>query len=82
MGNTRITEYFKQEVEQEPTADFIDLVSGFVSPVTVSRFDVNFAALGRGGRPSLPPLVQRDTWGLERRESFDPSFTPFLGVRY
>lgn len=60
MDNDRITEY----VRKNPEVDRIDLVSGFVSTLTISpdRLNVNFSVVGCGGWPPLPPLMQRDTW--------------------
>ena len=52
MENGRITEY----VKKNPKVDRINLVSGFVPVVSLVETS-NFAAVGRGGRPSLPPLA-------------------------
>ena len=52
MENGTITEY----VRKNSRVDRINLVSGFVPALSPVR-RLNFAVVGRGGRPSLPPLV-------------------------
>ena len=60
MDNHRITDY----VRKYPGVDRVDLASGFVPqpPSRPNVFMSNFTAVGCGGRPLLPPLVQCDTW--------------------
>lgn len=77
MENSTITEY----VRRYPEVDRINLVSGFVSAVANLIRAPNSTDVGRGRRPSLPPLAQRDPWGFKGRKSFDSFFVILLGAR-
>ena len=75
MGNGTVTEH----IRKNSRVDRINLVSGFVLALGPVR-TLNFAVVGRGRRPSLPPLVQHDPRRLKGHESFDPLSTVFPRV--
>ena len=64
-------------VRRHPEVDRIGLVSEFCRRHLVPKPSV--IAAGRGGGPSLPPLVQHSTRRLDGCESFGFTFAPFSG---
>ena len=77
MEHGRITEY----VRKHPEVDRIGLVSVFVSTVRHLAPTPSILAVGRGGRPSPPPLVQHNTRGPEGCESFVLTSTALFCVK-
>jgi len=75
MENDRITEF----VREHPEVDRVGLVSKSISavPVRLDSQAPSFAAVGCGGRPPLPPLVQHNTWRFEGRKLLNPSFVTY-----